>query len=355
MSVKSLIINGLHRSGTTMTERLFDSQDGVICFTLVMQAMNIISLMRNYNGKEYIMLEDFEHGPNKVSEDNYVGFRKHLITCFVSSILYEADHPWYDKGLASDTLHGFPLDKLLECISILRKHPDPTDLATMLQKIGTHLGVSVAAIRWTCHHRYAPVFLRTNNAYWLELLRSPYGRLASERSSHAGDKITAYRQINDNFNFSDSFTHPRYKVVRYEDLCNNTEKCLESISGWLGHDIRNVDLVTAKGDPFRANTSEHARQGLNVDTQDSSINARLGSMDMDRWRELLSPTDISEINYFVDFRGFYEKEPSPIRYRIAVFFLIFNMLAMNYMKKAIKTLFNAIGLSIGRKVKHPTL
>jgi len=307
---KALVVNGLNRSGTTMAERLLDSQSGIICMDQAMQMVRVIALMRLYRDKAEIMTEDFTHGANVISEQSYRLARVVMADDFWHRIAALTVHPEYiDPG--HGTLYGLSRVQIFDLLDMILGWPDPNDVGGLLAAMGGHVGVGVMGTKWTVHHRYAPVFLRNPEAWWLEVVRHPYARLSSERLSHGGDRARIFAQQQDSLRFVAGFSHPRYKVMRYEDLCADPEGTLAEVSEWLGHEVSDRPLVNPLGGPFYPNTSDHTKTGRDIFHQDTNLGARIGGIDPDRWRARLSAADIALINRALDFCGLFEKEPTP--------------------------------------------
>jgi hypothetical protein len=302
-----LVINGLHRSGTTMTERLFDSQPNVVCFNLFFQIIRAVAITRGFSDKGEIATEDFGSAPNVIDEQNEYSVRSHFLTDYIHHVYW----PYLLKSSGvgrDDPLFGIERETLLGFTEIISEHEDISDIASLLMKIGDQLGVPVCATRWTLHHRYAPVFLKHPEARWLEIVRNPYARISSERVSHHGNFAVVIAQQQDNLDFVANFKHDRYKVLKYENLCNDTDRALADVSEWLGAEIKNRDLIGIDGRPFRPNTSDNRRQGRGIYDGDENMPARIGSLDLDRWRAHLSDSDIAVLNNLLDFHGLYETE-----------------------------------------------
>ena len=304
---KALVVNGLNRSGTTMMERVIDSQPGMVCFTLVFQMLKMIVQLRGLSDKGEIIGESFTEGRNVLTPETRPALRNHLIMDYASALYGLASHERY-ASLEDGTVWGLARRQLHEIMELIARHETVEDVASLLLAIGDHVELRVTSTRWTGHHRYAPVFLANPSSYWLEIARNPYARISSERISHGGHLGSVLFHMRDSFQFAAHFRHERFRVVRYEDLCNNPDECLAGLSEWLGEEIRNVDLKTPLGGPFRPNTSDNITRSQDLYHQDPEIPARIGALDNERWRQRMSQRDIALINRSIDSAGFYEKE-----------------------------------------------
>ncbi len=347
MSSLPLVINGLHRSGTTMTERLFDSQPDVTCFNLFFQIIRAIAYSRGYRDKAEIMTEDFEQAPNIIDEKNDYYVRSHFLQDYIQRVYW----PYMLKSNSAtegDLVFGLDRKTLLNFVEIIVNHDNLSDIGSLLTKIGDQLGVQICATRWTAHHRYAPVFLKNPRAYWLEVVRNPYARISSERISHHGNFPIVLRQQQDNLDFVANFKHDRYKVLKYEHLCNDTDRALAEVSEWLGVSITNQDLIGIEGKPFRPNTSDNPRKGREIYDGDETMPARIGALDQNRWRQHVSQTDIAALNNMLNFHGLYDIEPTSSVAHFKGSIVSTKIRAGVGLKNAIKKTTNRFGFAIRR-------
>jgi len=351
MDVIPLIINGLHRSGTTMTERLFDSQPDITCFPLYFQIIRAIAYAREFTDKGEIMTEAFDEAPNKISEKNDFAVRSHMLMDHIQRV-YSPYLETPRQAEEGDAMFGLDRQTVLGFSEILATHGDLSDVAGLLQKIGRQIDVKVCATRWTTHHRYAPIFLKNPDAYWLEVVRNPYARIVSERVSHAGNFPVVIEQQQDSLDFMARYQNPRYKVLKYEDLCNDTDNVLKDLSQWLGVEVGNVDLRAANGSPFRPNTSDNRRKGRDIYEKDESLAARIGALDQDRWRTNASPLYTAILNNALNFHGLYQKENTGPSKDLLGKIIWGKTRASIAAKTSVKTLLSRTGFALKRVPRH---
>src|SRR3989338_7604808 len=127
--IKSLVINGLHRSGTTMLERLIDSQPDMICFGHLFEMLRIIAGMRGLPEKDFIVRESFTSGMNRITEKSYSLLRYALMNSYMSMIAGISTSPHY---LASEhnNIYGLSKDQLMALMDIISQHDPITDITS---------------------------------------------------------------------------------------------------------------------------------------------------------------------------------------------------------------------------------
>ena len=353
MSVLPLVVNGLHRSGTTMLGRLIDSQEKMTCFTDTFSMLHIIAQLRRVGGKEEIMMESFEDEKNTFHEATLPQLRLQLAHSMVDTISAAAPtsgvtgpHTWSELT----QIYGMPFGKLLDLIKVIYVHDNITDLASLLQSIGEHVGVELAATKWTCHHRYAPIFLKNPDAYWLEIVRHPYTRYGSVSITHKWPEtpLLHLEQMNDAIGFAALFKHKRFKVIRYEDLCHDTKTTLEAISEWLGMEIKSVDLRNPIGGLARPNSTENVLAQKDLFYHDDNQPSRISAENIDKWGDALSSVTKAIINETIDFQGLYEKEAQPIEAKMQAKWRMKKAWVADETKKSIKKLLRSLGYTIDK-------
>lgn len=287
--MKFLVINGLARSGTTMIERLIDSQENMISFGQLWELPTLIA--ENTGGyKAQILKTDY----SAFLHTDYLGdldierSRKILTSGLASYLDIKLGHAHYDRPETEDTeamLNGLPISAFDQIKKRAENTTNADEIRNPLRLIEPVVGDNrVIATKWNMCHRYSSVFLRDPDAYWLEIVRDPKTRFASFYVSHKIDPYFAIFQSNDLFNGIRAFNHPRHLVVRYEDLTNDLTAALQHISSWLGEEIKDVELVNHFGMPFRPNTSQNALSGKDVEWQNPDIPAQIKRAD-GPWRD----------------------------------------------------------------------
>ncbi len=352
--VLPLVINGLPRSGTTMTERLFDSHENMLCFTDAFPMISIIASLRGIGGKEKIMQESFEDEKNTISEKSFNNLRVDLIRSILHVISQSSRISGGAQGASpaeDKKLYGMSPTKILEIVNVIYSHESISDLASLLQKIGEHVGVELAATKWTAQHQYAPVFLKNPAARWIEIVRNPYARFASERviRSVPEDILILLKQMQDGLSFAATYKHERYKVIRYEDLCERTDETLADLSNWLGLKVSSIDLVNPLGEPFRPNSTENVVNKQDLFFHDSNKEARIGATDINNWRKRLTNINKAIINSQINFYNFYEKEDVPFSAHAQAEISLLKAALVSGMKGVIKKSMNRFGYTIGKR------
>lgn len=361
---KALVVNGLHRSGTNMLGRLIDSQPNMICMGNVFEMLKIIARMRDVGDKNNIIRESFTTGNNKITPKSYPHLRSALVGNFVAEI---ADVRWQSPFYSDGTgrVYGLSLAEIFEMTDVIVAHEPISDIASLLASIGEKLGVAVLGTKWNAAHNYAPEFLSSPNAYWLEIVRNPYATRASDELRHRNITWSNFKDHEDALRFASKFRHQRFHVVRYEELCNDTDNCLRKMSDWLGEEIKNVELVNPLGGKFYAMTTHRIRdefdrpagqaprqrlggQGSFYEVQDSTLDSRIGTLDLDRWRKTFTDKDIAFLNLAIDFHGLYEKEPASLPGRIYAYSRMARVMAYETLKSIVRGILKPLGIHITR-------
>ena len=309
-SPKSFIINGLHRSGTTLLERVFDSQRDITCFSLMFQILNFISRTKGFGGKEAVMFEDFTSRQFSLSENTMADWRHFLATSLIDGVFQGLTISGQSNdGESVDEIYGYAFNDYMSIYHLIVDADNPSDIASIFKNIAAHLNKAAVGVRWTAHHRYAPVFLRSDNAYWIEIIRDPYERRMSEKISHGTYLGNFIRQTQDILNFVSDFKHPRFTFIRFEDLIGDTKTTLKNLSDFLDMEIEETELVNPIGEPFKPNSSLNVLKYKNAYSHDEGHGSRIGALAHDKWASKMTDYDRSLITKSINLRGLYEARP----------------------------------------------
>ena len=310
-SPKSFVVNGLPRSGTTLLERVFDSQRDITCFVHLFDILTFIARAKGFGSKESVMFEDFTSKEFSLTEQSIAEWRGFMAATLAGSIFApEITSEKNIGGNALDQIHGIAFDDYMKIVRIIADADDPADISSILGGIATHLNKAAVGVRWTAYHRYAPVFLRSDNAYWIEIIRDPYQRCMSDKlvlETYLGDFI---RQTQDSLNFVSDFKHPRFTFIRFEDLIGDTKTTLKNLSDFLDTEIEETELMSPLGEPFKPNTSLNILDGKSMHYQNQNYGSRIGALAHDKWASKMTDYDRSLITKSINLRGLYEARPS---------------------------------------------
>tara|TARA_R110000868_G_scaffold218487_3_gene468731 strand:- start:1595 stop:2656 length:1062 start_codon:yes stop_codon:yes gene_type:complete len=351
---KALVINGQHRSGTNMLARLIGSQPNIICMTGIFEMLKIIASMRGVGDKNVIVRENFEASPNVFTEKSHHILRSKLLDSYAGEILAMVAHPHY-VGDGSDKVYGLTLNELFAAIPVIANHEPVNDLGGLMSAVGEKLGIKVFGSKWASGHNYANTFLKSPDAYWLEIIRNPYAVRASEELRGGPKTWSNLKDHEDALKFAKSFKHERMLVIRYEDLCIETEKTTAEISAWLGETIKPTELTNPRGGKFVPMTSYHRLDGNSHEIQDQSMSNEIGSLDLERWRKTYTARDMAFLNAAVDFHGLYEKEPVDAASRAYAASRMAKMQAINAVRPIVRGAFNLAGFDIYRSPPKVTI
>jgi len=311
---KVLIVNTLARGGGTMIERLLDSQEDIICMPGFLQIPQMVAQALGYSALQDIAffdMEDSAFDPHMVETSR---LRNQMLRTIGSYLEVFASSRAYDLpegNISERRVHGLELTDLLDLSRYLLCCTNVDGLLDHWNEFTNSTGASVVGSKWTLCHRYAPVHLQHANGYWIELLRDPYDRYVSAKLSHRLSVARSIQESSDQFRFAKSFSHPRYRVIRYEDLCNRTSETLAELSEWLGVPVGDRELINPYGGPFRANSSENEAKGQWHFSQNSSYQPKIGAVD-GGWRAAhLTSLEEATITSGTAFSGFYPPRKVP--------------------------------------------
>ncbi len=299
-----------------MSERLIDSQENMVCFSHFMEMPYVIGRAKNMRlPKRLLLLDGFLESDLCPENVEFPALRREMTNQVASYMARFANDENFEIGQRSAaggnfdgiTLHGIDFDSFLSIIGVSLRMTDASSIDEFWNEVANIANVKVVASKWTACHRYAPIHLRSSNSYWIEMVRNPYDRYGSVRLSHGHDLFDTAWESNDQFSFAANYSNPRYKVIKYEDLCTRTDEVLDDISSWLGERIQNLPLKNYFGSDFRPNTALNTLEGKSSRCQQSEHSSAVGSV-FNTWGDSLEGSDKALINELCDFRGFYEKE-----------------------------------------------
>ncbi len=289
---------------------MFDSQRDITCFVHLFDILSFIAQAKGIGGKESVMFEDFTSEEFSLSEQSIAEWRGFMAMSLAGRIFTpEITSEKNIGGNALDQIQGIAFDDYMRIIRVIADADDPADISSILRGIATHLNKAAAGVRWTTYHRYAPVFLRSDNAYWIEIIRDPYDRRMSDKlavGTYLGDFI---RQTQDSLNFVSDFKHPRFMFVRFEDLIDDTKTTLKKFSDFLDMEIEETELKNPLGEPFKPNTSLNILDGKTQHYHNQNYGSEIGALPHDKWASKMADYERSLITSSINLRGLYEARP----------------------------------------------
>lgn len=341
--VKSLVISSLPRSGANMLERLIDAQEGMACFGELIGGPGFRQLfdatVKHQKAEAPELLLDLRRQCHMMHFAEYMAL-------IASGKLYSNPRRVDESTLIS----GFPLGKLYGIFNMIAAAASAEDLDHLEQTIGAYLGVRLLGMQWKKSYWLAPEFLKKSDAYWIEIVRDPYERIMSERLVGPGMKLlTVFERANGQLRFAAEFKHPRYMVLKYEDICLDPDRAIGRLSEFLGERIENLPLRNIYGDYFYPNTAEHVLAGEHFTKQDSRRSFGLGSEDPYKWGDRIPPVLSAMISEALDFRGIYEKRRPDIVARLRAGTELVRLRTREGLRNAIVGLFDTCGFSLVRK------
>lgn len=359
--MKSLFLHGLSRNGTTMLESIIDSQDRMACFWYLFRLAEVHRACR---------ADPDPPGPTGASVERrrFENVKQALLSQYIDFIGTVSGNNSFiedDMEIGLDTrVSGVPMSKIIEGIRFIALAKTMADLLDIEQRLGQFFGLDVLAYRAGRTYSVAPRHMRQDgsywvemarwwlekrNSYWIEVVRNPYDRLTSAMLMAPEAKFTEMlEETNAHFRFVSEMTHPRFLVIKYEDLCAEPDRELARISAFLGEPVVNRPLVNYYGRPFYPNTSENVLAGKFYMHQDSKYPSRIGGMKDGRWNDRITPAFAALVNARVDTRGLYEKMAVPAVIQLKGALKLARLDARERLRDAVVAGFRAIGLNVTR-------
>lgn len=314
---KHLVINGLYGSGTTMLERLIDSQKNMLCFSHLLEMPYVIARASgNHISKRTLELGGYLDTDLRPENVPFQDLHRQIAMEFAAYMMrfntqfsdYTVDDANQSEGDSTKrvVLHGMTVDTFSSIFKEILKMNNFQSMGDIWSHFSDIAGAKVIGSKWTACHRYAPIHLRDDNCYWIEVIRSPYNRYGSVNTSYNHGVFDSSWETNDQFEFASKFKHGRYRVVRYEDICDDSESALRELSGWIEEEIKEVPLLNYFGSPFRPNTAANVLDGKDKFYQKTAYNNKIGSIS-NKWINKIHQGDLALINDLIDFHSFYEK------------------------------------------------
>ncbi len=273
---KFFVVNGMFRSGTTMIERLLDSQEGGRCFSHLCEMPEILAQTFRIGTKLDLVTDDGLAGLVAGAAPQAL---KKAILLNLAGYITRFDHSRYGDGQA-DRLHGLALADYMAVFEALVRRPAVADLRDVLAVFAERGDTRLLGSKWTACHRYAPLFLARPDTYWIEVVRAPLDRYQSARLSHGQPLVQAARHSADNYRFAGSFRHPRYAVLKYEEICADPAAAAGRLGELLGEEVAAVDLKDPHGGAFKPNTSRNELEGRAFFHQDPAASS---AIHVNRW------------------------------------------------------------------------
>jgi len=214
------------------------------------------------------------------------------------------------------SVHGFSMDDYYKILQEIVSEDEPETINPLTYIGRTFPDLKLVASKWNCGHAYAPKFVKSVNCYWLEIIRNPRDRFISSRLAHRDSLFRAIRMSSSNLKFVSSFKHPRYKVVRYEEFCGDSDKFVEGISDWIGLEIKNVQLKNPYGLPSKPNTSKNVTEGREFYYQDTLQSSAINTIEQEWKRNYISAVEEQIIAKGIGDNAYYDLTTYGIRCEI---------------------------------------
>lgn len=325
-----------------MMERLIDGQEGALCLSFAFGLHEIHRTLSRLRERDAAP-ETIAAAVKRVMLEAYLDFLSNL---------EEGLRQRHGGGLPPDggRVYGLPLARLYELKRFILEAGSLAELLGIDARIGAELGVRLMGQHQTKAFLLAPDYLEAReNAYWIEMIRDPYERIPSEVMAAPTAKfIDVLHTTTRHFEFVSGFRHPRYRVVRFEQVMSEPDKELARISEFLGFRIENRPLRNEFGEPFFPNTSLSVLEGGHFMDQNPKYASRIGGKKESVWASRIDPRSLAMIDAGVDTCGWYPRRTSSPGARLAGRLSVRALEAREVLRSGVNRLAGLAGLAVVR-------
>jgi len=257
---KIVVINGLARGGTNLAANLLAAQNG---WHASDAAIAEIACIDQFLPKDFI-----NHCPKSpaqfdvgaIVDPQIEKFKDRCVAAVARTVCpsYHTIKTRYHAEITS--YYGVPISewgKYMQAISNIEKF-DALD--SLYLDFAETIGCDVLAHRTTALTSYASTFLsRSDNHYWIEILRDPFDRAVSSRKGHSQCLAQSFLQSKWQLDQIKKITHTNFILIKYEDICTDPRRCVDQICSALGVDCKQFipSPVTPDMSCFYGNSSKN--------------------------------------------------------------------------------------------------
>lgn len=255
---KIVVINGLARGGTNLAANLLAAQNG---WHVSDAAIAEITCIDRFLPKDFV-----NHYPNALGQfdvktiidSRFEEFKTHCVNHVAQTVCptYHTIKTQYHTEI--ENYYGVPISAWGKYMRAIAGIQSFDELDNLYLGLAETIGCTVLAHRTTALTSYAPVFLsKSNNHYWIEIIRDPYDRAVSSRRGHAQCLTQSFLQNKWQLDHIKKIEHEKFIQLKYEDICIDPGKCVEQIYSDLGIEFRQTRLspVTPDMSCFYGNSS----------------------------------------------------------------------------------------------------
>lgn len=267
---KIIIIDGLARSGTTLLASIFHSQNRCACYRGVFHE-HLATITNGWPYKQALTKQlDLLLPQDKLVTKKFSIFQgimskiTHNDANVDVRVLREQTINSINKVRQFDRFDAEEWQQLFD-----REFKEYSDLDKLYIEIAKKMDLDVLAFRWNQGLPYIKRWLRSDNHYWITVLRNPIDQIASAERAFGWNRFTALKMIN-NYNeiLSNCGFEKRHQLVYFEDLIAEPEYHIQKIFDRLGFKLNhiNLNLIQQSGAEYRVETSDLI--GTSVDRKD---------------------------------------------------------------------------------------
>lgn len=231
---KYIVIDSIARSGTTLLSSIINSQKNCITINGVPTLQEPLMYFNGGWPHDYAQKELLPIESKPINSLNYC----------IDMIDY--NNKRYDTGI----------DNFEEIIK------NTTDIDKFYDTILDKFNCDIIGLRWNqCLFYFNKWVNKTDNHYWLTIIRNPLDRIVSNMQTHEWDLDNAIKNTINYMNIIDTIKdHPQFIYVYYEDLVSNSEKVIKYIYEKLDYKLDSINLENLIG----ADRKLYKNQGADV-------------------------------------------------------------------------------------------
>jgi hypothetical protein len=134
------------------------------------------------------------------------------------------------------------------------------ELDQFYQTVADELGVDILGFRWNQGISYSKKWLRTDDHYWITIIRNPLDRACSSKKTHSWSWAESLRSTLSYFEHLEAMRdHPRVHILYYEDLVADGVSELKDVYDTLDTSLTDVNTDSLRGqdgEQYRAESAD---------------------------------------------------------------------------------------------------
>lgn len=257
---KVIVINGLARGGTNLAANLLAAQYGWHVSDAAIAEITCIDqfLPRDF-ANHYTKTLGYSE-VKRIIEGSLDKFKTRSVDGLVKTICpsYHTIKTKYHAGILG--YYGVPIDVWGKYMRDIAGIQGADDLDNLYQDLAEVIGCTALAHRTTALTSYARSFLsRSNNHYWIEIVRDPFDRAVSSRKGHAQCLTQSFLQSKWQRDQIGKIVSDNFILIRYEDVCSDPRGSVENICNRIGINCQSFNPLPVTPDMscFSGNSSNN--------------------------------------------------------------------------------------------------